>query len=380
MQPSEARSMENSWAAAMAAVVAVLFTAVAGAEVVDEFGGGASFIFGDSLVDAGNNNFIPSLSKANMTPNGIDFAASGGMPTGRFTNGRTIADIIGEMLGQADYSPPFLAPNTTGGAILNGVNYASGGAGILNATGKIFVNRIGMDLQVDYFNITRKQLDDLLGRDRAKEFLRKKAIFSVTVGSNDFLNNYLMPVLSTGTRISESPDSFINDLIFHLRDQLTRLYTLDARKFVIANVGPLGCIPYQKTINRVGDDECVKLPNQMAAQYNGQLRELLIELNGNLPGARFCLANVYDLVLELITNYPNYGFETASVACCGNGGSYDGLVPCGPTTSMCDARDKHVFWDPYHPSEAANVLLAKYIVDGDSKYISPMNLRKLYSL
>ncbi|CAL5085333.1 unnamed protein product [Urochloa decumbens] len=382
MHPSEARSMENSWAASMAAVVAALFAAAAvvGAEVVDEFGGGASFIFGDSLVDSGNNNFIPSLSRANMTPNGIDFAASGGMPTGRFTNGRTIADIIGEMLGQADYSPPFLAPNTTGGAILNGVNYASGGAGILNATGKIFVNRIGMDLQVDYFNITRKQLDDLLGRDRAKEFLRKKAIFSVTVGSNDFLNNYLMPVLSTGTRISESPDSFINDLIFHLRDQLTRLYTLDARKFVIANVGPLGCIPYQKTINRVGDDECVKLPNQMAAQYNGQLRELLIELNGNLPGARFCLANVYDLVLELITNYPNYGFETASVACCGNGGSYDGLVPCGPTTSMCDARDKHVFWDPYHPSEAANVLLAKYIVDGDSKYISPMNLRKLYSL
>ena len=195
---------------------------------------------------------------------------------------------------------------------------------------------------------------------------------------------------------------------------MQRLYSLDARKFVVANVGPLGCIPYQKTINRVGEDECVKLPNQLAAQYNGRLRELLIELNGNLPGARFCLANVYDLVMELITNYPNYGeharsrmkgnrspdlgqdqddemliflcfllfagFETASVACCGNGGSYDGLVPCGPTTSMCDARDKHVFWDPYHPSEAANVLLAKYIVDGDSKYISPMNLRKLFSL
>jgi len=130
------------WAAAMAVVAAaVLCAAAARAEVVDEFGSGASFIFGDSLVDAGNNNYIPSLSKANMTPNGIDFAASGGMPTGRFTNGRTIADIIGEMLGQADYSPPFLAPNTSGGAILNGVNYASGGAGILNATGKIFVSR-----------------------------------------------------------------------------------------------------------------------------------------------------------------------------------------------------------------------------------------------
>jgi hypothetical protein len=212
-------------AAVVVAVAAVVFAGVTTTrgdeQVVNEFGSGASFIFGDSLVDAGNNNFIPTLSRANMTPNGIDFAASGGMPTGRFTNGRTIADIIGEMLGQADYSPPFLAPNATGGAILNGVNYASGGGGILNATGKVFVNRIGMDLQVDYFNITRRQLDSLLGRGRAREYMKKKAIFSVTVGSNDFLNNYLMPVLSVGTRVSQSPDGFINDLIFHLRDQLT---------------------------------------------------------------------------------------------------------------------------------------------------------------
>ncbi|KAF2924401.1 GDSL esterase/lipase At2g23540 [Oryza sativa Japonica Group] len=373
----------GSMAAAMAflaVVCAAAMAAVSGAEEVYEFGSGASFIFGDSLVDAGNNNYIPSLSKANMTPNGIDFAASGGMPTGRFTNGRTIADIIGEMLGQTDYSPPFLAPNTTGGALLNGVNYASGGAGILNGTGRIFVNRIGMDLQVDYFNITRKQLDDLLGKAKAKEFLKKKAIFSITVGSNDFLNNYLMPVLSAGTRVAESPDGFINDLIIHLREQLTRLYTLDARKFVVANVGPLGCIPYQKTINRVGENECVKLPNQLASQYNGRLRELLIQLNGDLAGAKFCLANVYDLVMDVITNYDSYGFETASMACCGNGGTYDGMVPCGPASSMCGDRKSHVFWDPYHPSEAANLVMAKYIVDGDSKYISPMNLRKLFSL
>ena len=56
---------------------------------------GASFIFGDSLVDAGNNNYLPTLSRANMQPNGIDFKASGGNPTGRFTNGRTIGDIVG---------------------------------------------------------------------------------------------------------------------------------------------------------------------------------------------------------------------------------------------------------------------------------------------
>lgn len=57
---------------------------------------GASFIFGDSLVDAGNNNYLPTLSKANIKPNGIDFKASGGNPTGRYTNGRTIGDIVGK--------------------------------------------------------------------------------------------------------------------------------------------------------------------------------------------------------------------------------------------------------------------------------------------
>lgn len=50
------------------------------------------FVFGDSLVDVGNNNYILSLAKANYDPNGIDF----GKPSGRYTNGRTIVDIIGK--------------------------------------------------------------------------------------------------------------------------------------------------------------------------------------------------------------------------------------------------------------------------------------------
>ncbi|KAK7346494.1 hypothetical protein VNO80_21014 [Phaseolus coccineus] len=341
---------------------------------------GASFIFGDSLVDAGNNNYLSTLSKANIAPNGIDFKASGGNPTGRYTNGRTIGDIVGEELGQPNYAVPFLAPNATGKNILSGVNYASGGGGIMNATGRIFVNRIGMDVQIDYFSITRKQIDKLLGESKAKEYIMKKSIFSITVGANDFLNNYLLPVLSIGARISQSPDSFIDDMITHFRAQLTRLYEMDGRKFVIGNVGPIGCIPYQKTINQLNEDECVDLANKLALQYNGRLKDLVAELNDNLPGATFVLANVYDLVSEVIKNYKKYGFRTASRACCGNGGQFAGIIPCGPTSSMCSDRYKHVFWDPYHPSEAANLILAKQLLDGDNRYISPVNLRQLRDL
>lgn len=78
-----------------------------------------------------------------------------------------------------------------------------------------------MDVQIDYFKITRKQIDKLLGESKAREFIMKKSIFSITVGSNDFLNNYLLPVLSIGARISQSPDTFINDMISHFRVQLT---------------------------------------------------------------------------------------------------------------------------------------------------------------
>ncbi|XP_010417101.1 PREDICTED: GDSL esterase/lipase At2g23540-like [Camelina sativa] len=341
---------------------------------------GASFIFGDSLVDAGNNNYLSTLSRANMQPNGIDFKASGGNPTGRFTNGRTIGDIVGEELGSANYAIPFLAPNATGKALLAGVNYASGGGGIMNGTGRIFVNRLGMDVQVDFFNTTRKQFDDLLGKEKAKEYISKKSIFSITIGANDFLNNYLFPLLSVGTRFTQTPDDFIGDMLEHLRDQLTRLYQMDARKFVIGNVGPIGCIPYQKTINQLKEDECVDLANKLANQYNVKLKSLLDELNKKLPGAMFVHANVYDLVMELITNYKEYGFISATKACCGNGGQYAGIIPCGPTSSLCEERDKYVFWDPYHPSEAANVIIAKQLLYGDIKVISPVNLSKLRDL
>ncbi|CAL5354921.1 unnamed protein product [Camellia sinensis] len=52
----------------------------------------ALYVFGDSTVDAGNNNYVHKAARANSLPYGIDFNNT---PTGRFTNGKTIADFIG---------------------------------------------------------------------------------------------------------------------------------------------------------------------------------------------------------------------------------------------------------------------------------------------
>ncbi|KAG5406291.1 hypothetical protein IGI04_012410 [Brassica rapa subsp. trilocularis] len=78
------------------------------------------------------------VSRANSPPNGIGFKPSRGNPTGRFTNGRTIADIVGEKLGQPNYAVPYLAPNASGDVLLNGVNCALCSGGIHSAAGSVF--------------------------------------------------------------------------------------------------------------------------------------------------------------------------------------------------------------------------------------------------
>ncbi|MFS7933586.1 putative triacylglycerol lipase [Helianthus anomalus] len=54
----------------------------------------AVIVFGDSSVDAGNNNHIQTVLKSNFRPYGRDFF--GGKATGRFSNGRVPTDFISE--------------------------------------------------------------------------------------------------------------------------------------------------------------------------------------------------------------------------------------------------------------------------------------------
>lgn len=54
----------------------------------------AVFAFGDSIMDTGNNNNnMKTLAKCNFPPYGKDF--KGGIPTGRFCNGKVPSDFLG---------------------------------------------------------------------------------------------------------------------------------------------------------------------------------------------------------------------------------------------------------------------------------------------
>jgi hypothetical protein len=56
----------------------------------------ALILFGDSIVDSGNNNGLTSTVRANFAPYGQDFP--GHNATGRFSNGKIVGDILGTLL------------------------------------------------------------------------------------------------------------------------------------------------------------------------------------------------------------------------------------------------------------------------------------------
>ncbi|KAK4267151.1 hypothetical protein QN277_023974 [Acacia crassicarpa] len=92
----------------------------------------ALFVFGDSLFDAGINNYLsPSFpaSKANYPPYGQTFF---NYPTGRFSDGRVIPDFIAEHA-ELPLIFPYLHPDSENYYVY-GINFASAGAGALIET------------------------------------------------------------------------------------------------------------------------------------------------------------------------------------------------------------------------------------------------------
>lgn len=97
----------------------------------------AIIVFGDSSVDAGNNNYIPTVARSNFEPYGRDFV--GGKPTGRFCNGKIATDFMSEAIGLKPIIPAYLDPSYNISDFATGVTFASAATGYDNATSDVLV-------------------------------------------------------------------------------------------------------------------------------------------------------------------------------------------------------------------------------------------------
>ncbi|CAL5040562.1 unnamed protein product [Urochloa decumbens] len=322
----------------------------------------AMYVFGDSTLDVGNNNFLVGMNVPRASrPYGIDFP---GVPTGRFSNGNNTADFLAKRMGLWSSPPPYLMlepdPDLLASTALEiGVNYASGGSGILDPTNA--TKNIPLSKQVQYFKATRAKM----GGDAAVSTLLARSVFLISDGNND------LTMFATSAQQQQSAAAFLRDLISNYSGTITELYGMGARKFAIVNAGLIGCVPVGRT---AGACTVVGI-NQLAAGFNAALSNLLAEKTKQLPGLVYSLADSYGLMLDFFAAPQAWGFTDVATACC-TGAS----VFCLPTSKICPTRserDQHVFWDAFHFSQRACFLTAQAFYDGPPKYTTPINFMQL---
>ncbi|CAI8584712.1 unnamed protein product [Vicia faba] len=317
------------------------------------------FIFGDSLVDNGNNNVLRSLARADYLPYGIDFPDG---PSGRFSNGKTTVDEIAELLGFDDYIPPYVSASDD--AILKGVNYASAAAGIREETGQQLGGRISFSGQVNNHQDAVSRVVNLLGtQDEAASYLGK-CIYSIGLGSNDYLNNYFMPEFyPTGSQYT--PEAFADVLIEAYTEHLRNLYTYGARKMILFGIGQVGCSPNELARNSEDGTTCVENINKANQMFNSKLKSLVDQLSSELPDSKVIYINSYGIFQDIISNPSSYGFSVTNAGCCGVGRN-NAQITCLPLQTPCENRREYLFWDAFHPTEAGNIIVAQRAYNAQS--------------
>ncbi|KAJ6818271.1 GDSL esterase/lipase 5-like [Iris pallida] len=313
------------------------------------------FIFGDSTVDVGNNNYIDSIPshRARHPPYGLNGFFGG--PTGRFSDGRLVVDFIADYAG-LPFIPPFLQPSAK---LDNGANFASGGATILPETGKGWGLALGT--QLNLFKKMQRSLAREFGDAKTKEQL-SEAVYFISIGSNDYIVDYISDL---ELQKMYPPEEYIGMVIGNLTQAIQELYETGARKFSFLSLGPLGCAPAVRVLGPNGTHgRCFEEVSELAVAHNNMLSASLVGLEYLLEGFKYVNPNAYEWIGDRIYHPLKYGFIDGENACCGRG-PYGGIYSCGDTKEgmkeyeLCGSPEEHVWWDSYHLSEKVNEQLAK---------------------
>ncbi|CAH2047315.1 unnamed protein product [Thlaspi arvense] len=316
----------------------------------------ALIVFGDSVMDTGNNNNLPTLLKCNFAPYGKNYP--GGFASGRFCDGRVPTDLIAEKLGLGKTLPAYLSPNLKPKNLLKGVTFASGGTGYDPLTANI-MSVISMWDQLIYFQEYISNIKQHFGEQRAQNIL-DNSFFLVASSSNDIAHTYLA---QSHKYNRTSYANFLSDLAIKF---VRELHKFGAKNIGVFSAVPIGCVPIQKTLFGGINRGCTTRLNDMAKQFNSKLSPALNSLNKELDGIILYI-DVYDTFLDMIQNPKKFGFEVADKGCCGTGYLAVSYLCNSLNPFTCSNSSAYIFWDSYHPTEKAYQVIVDKLF---SKYIS----------
>ncbi|OEL26082.1 GDSL esterase/lipase [Dichanthelium oligosanthes] len=319
----------------------------------------ALIVFGDSTVDTGNNNYISTVIKSDFAPYGRDLRvdSGSGQPTGRFSNGRLAVDFISEAFGLPPLVPAYLDPNANMSSLVTGACFASAGAGYDNATSDIF-SVLPLWKELDYFKEYAAKLRSFQGDDKAQETL-SEALYIVSMGTNDFLENYY--AVPSGHAAQYAAASDYASYLLGVAESFARaLHALGARKLDLNGLPPMGCLPLER---HAATGACTEEYNDVARGFNAGLQDLVARLDagdGGLGGgARVVYGDVYGAVAEVLADPAAHGFEDIGAGCCGTTGRFEMGYMCNAASPLtCADAGKFAFWDAIHPTEHLHRFIA----------------------
>lgn len=279
------------------------------------------------------------------------------------------------LVGFKQSPPPFLSVTRTRvEEMVGGLNYASGGSGILDVTGENA--SLSLNTQIEYLEKTVKTLKKCMGSDKAARHM-SKSIFILSTGNNDIFGFF---EAQNGEKInSTQKDQYINLLLSTLKTQLQRMHKLGARKLVIVGSTTIGCVPAFRAVTPTG--ACLEDLNDLSLRYNNGTVKLLDKLISSraLKGMRYSHANVFAMLSDVISDPSSFGYAKVDTACCG-GGRLNAAESCTVNATLCTNRNDYLFWDSVHPTQVAADLVATNAFNGSRRYTTPINIQELVTL
>lgn len=331
----------------------------------------AIYNFGDSNSDTGS---VSATFGRIPPPYGKTFF---GKPSGRYSDGRLLIDFIAERLGFPLLSAYLdsIAPN-----FRHGANFAASGSTIQPVDAKLFgagFNPLSLNIQLSQFQQFKDRTKEQYNQDksswiksrlpRPEEF--SKALYTLDCGQNDLSFGFMS---TTEEQVLASIPNIINQFALAVEE----LYQEGARTFWIHNTGPIGCLPLFAVKNPPKPDNsdqngCLKSYNEVAREFNKQLKDKLSQLRTQLHHAVLIYVDIYTAKYTLISEAKKQGFVSPLGFCCGQLGDVD--VECWKTSivngtevfaSSCSDPSKYISWDGAHFTETANNWVVNHIGDG----------------
>ncbi|VFQ89066.1 unnamed protein product [Cuscuta campestris] len=305
------------------------------------------FVFGDSTVDPGNNNFILTIAKCNFPPYGRDFPNH--VPTGRFSNGRLVTDFIASYIGVKENIPPYLDQSLSLEELTTGVSFASGGSGYDPLTSPSIGGVITIERQLQYFREFKARLEEGMGKERMQRVV-SNAVFLVSSGTNDLNAYFGTPSLR---RQQYTLPAYRHFLLHLVQNFLQGLLEEGAQRIGVVGLPPIGCLPTVITWDSqspIYERKCLDAYSAAAREYNQMLQDRLRTMQPRFR--KLAYIEIYKPLEDMVQNPTKFGFDEVNKGCCGSG-LFEYSVLCNPKSIVCSDASKYLFWDAVHPTQAA---------------------------